>query len=132
VFSATWRILSRSFSVEGSEKSLSASGQTGKNRISRNYCTAFAIESVPIKAVFYTILLEGGDGIYPSLHNQHFIFLFTFYTLSTMKYTVHLIVHYSIIALFKGTQECEFFGFDFEFCTISMLVMHCKSRPSCS
>jgi hypothetical protein len=25
---------------------------------------------------------------------------------------------------FKGTQEREFFGFDFEFCTISLLVMH--------
>ncbi len=24
----------------------------------------------------------------------------------------------------KGTQEWDFFGFDFEFCTISMLVMH--------
>jgi hypothetical protein len=24
----------------------------------------------------------------------------------------------------KGTQEGEFFGFDFEFCSISLLVMH--------
>jgi hypothetical protein len=46
------------------------------------------------------------------------------YVTTVLHCGVHVITIHSGIAALKVHKNENFFGFDFEFCTISMLVMH--------